>query len=205
MKRLYLIILVTFLFGGSMNAQTYNMKVEKTNGETITIPVSLIKRVSYVTDEEGDDEGGNNSQIQLLMNSIWQLYSDWYHYSYWTTYRETKYVEYKIGEYTDGYRIKFNSNGYYDLWDWNPNGTWKKDEYPTAYIVDGNKLTIFWDDSGEDGIFNVEEDDNTIGTFTISGNTLTYEGNMIEYDSDWNDNTYSYTYSFKMVFKSVSW
>lgn len=197
MKQFFLLLITAFIFPNLIEAQTYKMKIEKTDGETIIIPVNTIDRISYITNN-GDDnnDNDNSSQIQLLMNGIWQLYSEWYHYSYWDYDMETKYFEYVQGEPSGGYRMRFNNDGFYDSWDWNGH-VWEQ-KYRKPYKVNGNQLTVFWDNSS-DGSWNEEVDDNTIGTFTIDGNTLTYEGVMQE-----NDEGITYTYSFKNVYKRVS-
>ena len=148
---------------------------------------------------DGSGTSKNKSQLKSLMDGLWQLYSDWEHYSYDNYYEETKYITYEKGERSAGYRWQFRDDGFYDDWSWD-GYRWQNYD-PKPYKVKGNQLTVFYDEcTSEDGIWREEKDDHTTGTFTIKGETLTYEGEEIEKGENW-----SYTYSFKRVFKRVSW
>ena len=65
MKELLITLIAIFLFGGSMEAQTYKMKIVKKDGEIIVVPVTSIEQVSYVKDGENDGGGSYTSSSPI--------------------------------------------------------------------------------------------------------------------------------------------
>lgn len=175
MNRIVLFFMMFFCYTCSVDAQTYKMKIEKQDGEIIIIPVNNIKQVSYITgDDSGEGSGDASDAASTLTSCVWQLYKAMDDEYGEPDFNEMEIVDYPANGYSNGYRIRFNSNGGCTIWDWRK-GMWDKFDEQTPYTLKGNTLTIYWDYEGLSGY--TDEDDHTTGTISFSGNTMTWQGN----------------------------
>lgn len=125
-------------------------------------------------DDESDGSGGASNAARTLTSCVWQLYKAMDDEYGEPDFNEMEIVDYPADGYSNGFRIRFNSNGGCTFWDWRK-GIWDKQDWQTPYTLKGNTLTIYWDYDGLSGY--TDEDDHTTGTISFSGNTMTWQGN----------------------------